>query len=414
MPPRDSVSRAADTGGDLAPPRFHRGRRRFLIGAAATGAAALALGQSWPDDGDAQAEYQALVDATWRHGNDSPLPWPSAQREIVRYATLAANNLNSQPWRFQLLARRIAVLPAFDSQDTAGDLDGHELALSLGCATENLVQAAAAFGLAAVAAFDPATGGVRIELETRRAERSPLFEAIPHRHSARTLYDGRAVGTAELRRLAAVGTGPGVDLLLVTAAPQLDAFRSAAVTAIRVLADDPSYVRELRSAVRFKYRDALNTRDGLFLKSYGEWSVPDPVARMLFGMSLSPNSMSLLPDPMARVLSGRAFAGAIVSRTLDRQIRSSAGIAVFSSERSDPAHWIEAGRCCQRFTLQAAALGIRTAYVSKPANVPSVRGELAADLGMPGRRLDAAIRFGYGPELPPSLRRPVDQVIIPA
>ncbi|MEO8133509.1 MAG: cadherin-like beta sandwich domain-containing protein [Betaproteobacteria bacterium] len=36
-----------------------------------------------------------------------------------------------------------------------------------------------------------------------------------------------------------------------------------------------------------------------------------------------------------------------------RQIRNSAGIAVFVSERDDKAHWVQAGRCYERFALQA-------------------------------------------------------------
>jgi len=42
------------------------------------------------------------------------------------------------------------------------------------------------------------------------------------------------------------------------------------------------------------------------------------------------------------------------------QVRNSAGIAVFSSEASDKQHWIGAGRCYERFALQAAALGLRS------------------------------------------------------
>ncbi|MBE9111273.1 hypothetical protein IQ273_17850 [Nodosilinea sp. LEGE 07298] len=49
-----------------------------------------------------------------------------------------------------------------------------------------------------------------------------------------------------------------------------------------------------------------------------------------------------------------------------RQLRSSAGVAVFVSEVSNQAHWVEVGRCYDRFALQATALGIRHAFLNQP------------------------------------------------
>jgi hypothetical protein len=94
-----------------------------------------------------------------------------------------------------------------------------------------------------------------------------------------------------------------------------------------------------------------------------------------------------------------------------RFIRSSAGVAVFMSDASDKEHWIEAGRCYERFALQATALGIRTAMVNQPVEVASVRAEFARALGITSGRPDLVVRFGYGPEMPRSLRRPVEAVI---
>jgi len=90
-------------------------------------------------------------------------------------------------------------------------------------------------------------------------------------------------------------------------------------------------------------------------------------------------------------------------------IQSSAGIAVFVSERDDRAHWVEAGRACQRFALQATAL--KHAFVNQPVEVPPLRQQLASYMGLGERRPDLIVRFGTGPELPRSLRRPVEHVI---
>ncbi|MGB5208170.1 MAG: Tat pathway signal protein, partial [Azonexus sp.] len=69
------------------------------------------------------------------------------------------------------------------------------------------------------------------------------------------------------------------------------------------------------------------------------------------------------------------------------------------------------GRCYERFALQAAALDIRNAMVNQPVEVSSLRPQFATFLGIGGRRPDLVVRFGRGPKLPPSLRRPVEAVL---
>lgn len=70
-------------------------------------------------------------------------------------------------------------------------------------------------------------------------------------------------------------------------------------------------------------------------------------------------------------------------------------------------HWVEAGRCYERFALQAAALGIRNAMLNQPVEVLALRPQFANLLEIGGRRADLVVRFGRGPEMPKSLRRPL-------
>jgi len=64
--------------------------------------------------------------------------------------------------------------------------------------------------------------------------------------------------------------------------------------------------------------------------------------------------------------------------------------------------------------LQATALGIRHCFINQPVEVPTVRGQFASYLGAGDRRPDLVMGFGYGSELPRSLRRAVDQVLLPS
>jgi hypothetical protein len=84
---------------------------------------------------------------------------------------------------------------------------------------------------------------------------------------------------------------------------------------------------------------------------------------------------------------------------------------VFFSEADDKQHWIEAGRCYERLALQATALELRTAFINQPVEVPALRSQFASFLAIGSRRPDLVVRIGRGPEMPRSLRRPVEQVL---
>lgn len=95
-----------------------------------------------------------------------------------------------------------------------------------------------------------------------------------------------------------------------------------------------------------------------------------------------------------------------------QKIRSSSAIAVFVSDTDDKPHWIEAGRCYERLALQATALHLRTAFINQPVEVLALRQQFASSLGIGNRRPDLVVRIGRGPEMPRSLRRPLEQVLV--
>ncbi|MGA2795281.1 MAG: Tat pathway signal protein [Roseiarcus sp.] len=370
----------------------HQGRRRLLLAlAGAGGIAALGGGAAFVMNARESSRYQDAVDATWRHSDSADLALPSAARELVRYAVLAANSHNTQPWRFRVSERSILVLPDSGRHLSAVDPDNHHLFASLGCATENLVQAASALGLRASATFDSAVGAIRIDLDNAPPERTALFEAIPRRQSTRSVYDGRSVPPEHLRLLEAAGNGDGVQMLLFNERQRLEEILAYLLAANSAQMDDAAFIAELKSWIRFDYAEALETSDGLFAKASGNPTVPGWIGRLIFGLAVTKDGEN---------------------RKYESQIRSSAGIAVFLSSKNEPASWSEAGRCAQRFALQATALQIRHAFINQPVEVAAVSGQFASYLGAGERRPDLVMRFGYGAELPRSLRRPVEQVIV--
>ncbi|WP_353230525.1 Tat pathway signal protein [Novosphingobium sp.] len=321
----------------------------------------------------------------------APLADPALAVDLVRYATLAPNGHNTQPWRFRVGNKRIDILPDFSRRTPVVDPDDHHVFVSLGAAAENLMLASAARGQPGALRFDPGEGVVRFDHDSAQAIRSPLFDAIPKRQSTRTDYDGRAVGTAELDMLARAAAVPGVDLVLLTDRIRIGHLRDLMVAGNSAQMADAAFVRELKTWLRFNPRRALQTGDGLYSVASGSPALPDRIGPPAFDWLATPASQN------------RAYA---------RQIDSSAGIAVFLGAAADPEHWVAVGQSCQRFALQATALGLKHAFINQPVEVPGLRPELAALVGAPGRRPDIVMRFGYGPTMPWSPRRPVAAVMV--
>jgi hypothetical protein len=313
-------------------------------------------------------------------------------RELVRYSTLAPSSHNTQCWKFHVQEGLITIEPDLLRRCPVVDPDDHHMFVSLGCAAENLAHAALANGVQANANFDAAGAGVvSVSLQATKALASPLFQAIAERQCTRGDYDGRPLSTEELRLLDQVGRGNGVRMVLLTERSAMEKVLEYVVAANTAQMHDPAFVEELKAWIRFSDDEAIRRGDGLFSGSSGNPAMPRWLGSRMMGLFFTPKSEN---------------------ERYARQIRNSAGIAVFASDTSDKAHWVEAGRCYERFALQATALGIRSAFLNQPVEVGSVRPQFAAALGLGNLRPDLVVRFGRGPTLPLSMRRPVESVLV--
>jgi hypothetical protein len=311
-------------------------------------------------------------------------------RELVRFATLAPSSHNTQCWSFAVEGKGVTILPDLSRRCSAVDPDDHHVFVTLGCAAENLAHAALAHGLHAVTRFDATRGAILVALTPTPERSSPLYQAIPVRQCTRGDYDGKPLSTDELKLLERAGTSTGVRMLLLTERPAVESVLDHVLQGNTAQMADPAFVKELKTWIRFNSAAALRTNDGLYSVCSGSPNIPSWIGDVAFGWFFTPKGEN---DKYAR------------------QIRSSAGIAVFVGEAADKAHWVEVGRAYERFALQATALGIRNAFLNQPVEVAAVRSPFAAALGLPGQRPDLVVRFGRGPTLPPSLRRPVESVL---
>ena len=357
-------------------------RRGLLVSAgilAAAGAGGYAL---WPRLDD----YEAAIARQRETLSAEP-----ALSDLVRYATLAANGHNTQPWRFRLDGRQVSILPDLSRRTEVVDPDDHHLYVSLGCAAENLLIAAGAHGMpGALQVSRAGETSIDIDLGAGPSRAGSLYDAIPARQSTRSLYDGRPIAADHLKLLEAAVRQDGVSVRFFTDAGDLEKILEFVTAGNSAQMNDPAFIRELKDWLRFSPANAVARGDGLFAPCSGNPAMPEWIGGRMFDM---------------------VFTEAGENDKYAAHIRSSAGIAVFTGDKADHEHWIRVGRSFERFALQATALGIRNAHINQPIEVPEIRPQFAAWLGDADARPDLVVRFGYAPALPMSLRRPVDRII---
>jgi len=364
-------------------------RRQFLWYTAGISAGSIALVAA--DARLTRHRYEEATRELWREPLTRATGFTAVQHALVRAATLAPSSHNTQCWQFALSPDAIAILPDLTRRCPAVDPDDHHLYVSLGCAAENIAQAATAHGLRAISAPVAPGAGYRLQLSADTAPTSPLYAAITSRQSARTVYDGRPLTPAELVALERAGSNERVSLMLLTERPAINGILNAVVSANATQMQDADFVAELRQWIRFSRREALDHRDGLFSGTTGNPSIPRWLGEAMFRM----------------VFTEKGETAKYVE-----QIISSAGIAIFVGAENNASHWMEVGRCFERFALQCTVLGISTAMINQPVEVSAARSQFAAHLGLSGKRPDLVVRFGRGPGRPRSLRRPVSAVIV--
>ena len=218
--------------------------------------------------------------------NPSAVDSSSAAREIVRYATMAPNSHNTQPWTFELRDSVLVIRPDFTRRCPTVDPDDHHLFVSLGCAVENAVLAAEAFGIAAVPEFDEARDEIHIALRPALgpadSPTSHLFESIPLRQSTRATFDGSPLGAGELDSLDRAAAHPGVSVLFFTEAEQIEAILDYVIEGNTAQVENPAFVSELDSWIRSSYSSATGKADGLFSRSCGQPAAPDWIGHAIF------------------------------------------------------------------------------------------------------------------------------------
>lgn len=368
-------------------------RRDFLKGTAAVAATAAVAGVGGVVVWDRSTQPEDPVDA-----------WDASTGidRILLAATMAPSSHNTQPWRFRVGSQQIEITA--DTDRTMGKADPRlrELHLSLGCALENAVIAAAAAGTPVT--VEHVTGAAKAPFATLEfsaqgdgAETdSDLVNAIPRRRTNRGPFDtGRPLASGELAALGALASKK-VQVVWLTDPDARARFTDLSVRATEAHIADAAIQHDSHRWYRMSRADAATHRDGITVSGA---NLPGLVSLL---MGLFP------PTP-------ESFDAGWAKATRDTHCGTAAAFGMLVIEDTgDPSAWVEAGRAYERIQLAAALKGIATHPISQAlairdreiaAGTPGTFTDELAALGGAG---EVALAFRIGcptREQPPSLRR---------
>ena len=263
-----------------------------------------------------------------------------------------------------------------------------EMHLSLGCALENLLLAAAPHGYRHELLLLPtprdAAHIATIRLRAGAAPVSPLYAAIPERHTNRGPYDtARPVGAGTLRSMQALNTVPDLAIVWYTGTAEKRAFSALTIRATEAFIADRQQSIDDFAWWRGDWAQLQRTKDGITLDASGLSPIIRTLGKMLPAQTRASNDQTWLDNTRNPQLSTAAAFGIIVARRpRDRRL------------------WLEAGRLWQRMHLWGTTEGL----AMQPLNQAVERAEREQTAGLRpeiGARLQALLpRRGWHPLMP--------------
>src|SRR5262245_31742353 len=328
---------------------------------------------------------------------------------------LAASPHNTQPWLFSVSARTIAVYA--DRARHLGTFDPfrREMHLGLGCAIENFVLAARAFGIATEvqpvpgrlehSPGQPPVLAASIALGTSQPAADVLFDTIPRRHTNRGPYREESPAPERLRGFVDLASGPDARVVFVSDAGARRELGAVIVKATEWIIADLDMSMDSFRWLRTGRREVLTHRDGVTIDAAGISRVMRIAAK-------------LAPDAGAGT-SDRIW----LDTTRDVHVATSPVFGmILVRDRLDMGQAIAAGRAWQRLHLALTAQGLAAQPLNQPVEMIDRHQMLGRrdEFGPALTALTAAVgwqptfvfRVGYATrEAPRSPRRPLSEVV---
>jgi len=315
--------------------------------------------------------------------------------KLIEYGVKAPSGHNTQPWLFSTRENEIDIHPDFSRALPAVDSDNHALYISLGCSAENIVIAAAKYGLqsyVSIAESKKSDTFIKIVLKNDDTlTENQLVNFIEKRQFTRNNYTERDVPSHDLDLLRKSFDFEGVDMITLTHSNEIEDLEPLIIEGSNLQFQNQDFINELVHWIRFSDREAKEKNDGLWAKCMGLPNIPRFIGSIFMKYFISAKSEA---------------------KRWKKLIDASAGFALFTVDTNDAAHWIKLGRAFQRFALTATKLNIHQAHVNMPCEELEVRQKLIEQFNLGSKHPLLLIRFGYSEKMPYSLRRDTEKVIL--
>lgn len=310
---------------------------------------------------------------------------------VLNYAILAPSGHNTQPWLFKIVDDKIELYADRTRSLPVVDPDDRELIISCGAALYHLELAIHHFGYEYVVEFitDMRTDLlVRIGIGARREQRNDeclLFRAITKRRTNRMKFEDKKIPDSLLRRFDDAATENGVWLHLATE-EQKQSIADLIAEGDKIQMSDKSFRRELAS---WTHSNRSHSKDGMPGYAFGVGDLMSYVGPFIV----------------------RTFDLGKGQSAKDRELaRSCHNLAVLGTGTDEPQDWLWTGMALAKILLMARAENIWCSFLNQPIEVTALRGRLSTLLSknvLP----QLLMRMGYGEDVKPTPRRPVDDFL---
>ena len=317
----------------------------------------------------------------------TPVLDPNAVQTLISAGGAAPSIHNTQPWRFTVdpQTRTVTVHAAWERSLPLADAKGRALHVSVGAAIFNLMVAARHLEWEPILHLLPRSSDPGLLAEVRMAGppltgRTPgpdLYEAIAQRRSSRLPFTGCRVPPAVVDELTAAARTEGAELSLPGAAESARLLELTADAELRRTTD---------------HERLHETRSWLREPDKGPYGVPYT--------ALGPR------DARAHVPM-RDFTGQDpVHWQPSAAFEEHPKLALLSTCDDRAADWLRAGQALEHVLLLLTSHGLRASMLYQALEWHDLRwllrDPLSPGLGQP----QMLLRIGYGPQGPPTPRRP--------
>lgn len=308
---------------------------------------------------------------------------------LIGAAIWAPSMLNTQPWRFRIHGHRIEVHRDPARELPASDPELRMALISAGAVVFNVRVAAASLGYDVASTVEPGAEDTLVAALTLTRQESAgqpelalLYPFVATRRTNRQPFEATAVPTSIREQLSMAASSKGTVLEWID-----DPNRRWWLLRLKTDADLDEAVDPDRIAERRKWVGGDRDRDGIPSRSLGPKAVR-------------------LSSPVRDLAADHAD-----MRRPSARFEENADLALLSTRHDTPADWVVAGQALQHVLLVATSVGVSNSLLSQAMEHKDLRWLGRNPVGH-WLEPQTMIRFGYGPEVPATPRRPAAEFMI--